>query len=99
MNGIDAALLTLCPPSLVLIVQEEALRLFIRYYPPCVYPLSDITAHDQISQAFPPILPTASDQILEVGMAWERGYPTTIFNPFHLSLFGFLSTSSHVVDL
>jgi len=60
--------------------------------------LPDITAHDQISRAFLPILPTASDQILEVGTAWEQGYPTTVFSSFYLSLFGFLSTSLHVVE-
>jgi len=43
-------------------------------------------------------LSTASDQILEVGTAWERDYPTTVFSPFHLSLFEFLSTSLHVVE-
>ena len=36
--------------------------------------LPDIIARDQISQASPlPYLHTASDQMLAVGMAWERG--------------------------
>jgi len=43
---------------------------------PCVsiFHLPDVTARDEISQAFPPpYLHTVSDQILEVGTAWERG--------------------------
>ena len=40
---------------------------------PC---LPDVTARDQISQAFTLHIRirTASDQILEVGTAWEQGY-------------------------
>ena len=32
------------------------------------------------------------------GNWFHKGTPTTVFSPFHLSLFGFLFTSSHVVD-
>jgi len=40
--------------------------------------LPDVTAHDQISHSFPlRICITVSDQILEVGMAWEWGYPAS----------------------
>ena len=40
--------------------------------------LPDVISHDLISQAFPPLCihnlsVFASDQILEVGMTWERG--------------------------
>ena len=37
--------------------------------PFCLPSLPNVTARDQISQAFPPYLHTASDQILEVGTA------------------------------
>ena len=70
MNGIDDALLTLWPPALGLIVQERALKFFVRHHPLCVYPLFDVTISDQISQAFP--LHICKHQILEVGMAWDK---------------------------
>ena len=53
MNGVDAALLMLCPLALRVIVQERALRFSIGHCPSCVYPLPDVTTRDQIFQAFP----------------------------------------------
>ena len=47
----------------------------VGYQPPSVYlSLSDITARDQITQAFPLCIciHTASDQRLEVGMGWNE---------------------------
>jgi len=42
--------------------------------------LPDVTARDEISQAFPlRICILLSDQILEVGTAWERGYTVYAF--------------------
>jgi len=42
--------------------------------PKCVYSLSDVTTHDQISHAF--TLYICILQVIEVGTAWERGYNT-----------------------
>jgi len=68
MNSIDATLLMLWHPAIRLIVQERAgsaSRVSTLCSP-------DVTVHDQISQAFPLHIFTASDQkILEVGRAWE----------------------------
>ena len=36
--------------------------------------LPDIITCDQISKTFPLRICTASDQTMEVGMTWERGY-------------------------
>jgi len=70
MSAIDTALLMLWPQALGLIVQERASRFFVGYHHLCVYPLSDITTRDQISQAFPP-----SICILEVIKYWRWERP------------------------
>ena len=62
MNWINAAFLTLWTPALLLIVQEKALKFFVRHFPPCVYPLSHMTKSPRSS---PSVLPYSSDQILE----------------------------------
>ena len=66
MNGIDAALLMLCPSALGLIVQERASRISSGTAPRVsTFCLTDVTTSDQISQAFP--IRTLSNQVLEVG--------------------------------
>jgi len=69
-------LLTLWPPALGPTVQERVLRFFVRHCPPCVYPLTTWSNHMWPNlPGLPPLyLHTASDQILEVGTAWEWGY-------------------------
>jgi len=73
MNSVDGALVTLRPPDLGLIEQEGfqdsssdpgPLASTIR--------LPDAIAHDQnLPSLLPLYLHTASNQILEVGTAWE----------------------------
>ena len=74
---IDAALLTLSPPTLELIVQERALRFFIGHCPRlCVYPLStwcNIT-WPNLPGLPPPYLHVIKYWSLEVVTAWEQSY-------------------------
>ena len=58
-------------PALGLTVRERASRFLVRHCPPYVYlGLPYVTAHDQISQAFP----LHSCTGLEVGVAWDWGH-------------------------
>jgi len=66
MNGIesiDAALLTLCPPAIGIIVQERGSRLFIGHHHHTWPNLPGLP---------PPYLHTANDPILEVKMPWNE---------------------------
>ena len=53
-NGIDAALLTLWPPAVRLILQERASSFFIGNRPFCVYPLSTWRNRTTKSSRLPP---------------------------------------------
>ena len=77
-DGVDTALLMLWPPALGPIVQEMASRFFVRHRPLCVYLPSTWRNRTwpNLPGLPPPYLHTVSDQILEVGTAWERGYST-----------------------
>ena len=67
------------PPALRLIVQEWASRFFVGQRLPCVYPQSNWHNHawSDLPGLPPPYLYTTSDQILEMGIAWEQGHPWT----------------------
>ena len=62
-------------------VRHETRIITVGHRPPCVYHLS--TRCNCTWSNLPGLLPlylhTVSDQILEVGMAWERGYNITSF--------------------